>query len=380
MLYNESGGLYDSQLPPHVYTKHTFSMIKFSLFFFSVLFLAFLSFSCSDDSDNSDPEPVKYTVTFNTNGGSAISSQIVESGKTVAEPTAPIKDSSIFAGWYSDSALTTKFSFSTKITADTTLYAKWTEIPSGSFAVIFNSNGGSSAETQIVADGNAATEPSVIWAMHSFDGWFTDSDLTQQFDFSTPITQTITLYAKWTSTATNFTFNLTNKGGYKDVIAAISGINDDAVTIAKNTTIINDTESGVVVTLLADANSNLGSTINAKDMIKQPQFKYKTQTAGLGVRYCGVEIAGVQGKVKVTLDWCVRSAIPKDAEYMAIKVGNNAVKSVGNADTTSASTPREVAQTALTDTYDFGDTAGKIYIGSTITEFCIRSVTIEPAD
>lgn len=72
-----------------------------------------------------------FTVSFETNGGSEISAQTVEKGRTAGEPTAPTKSgektSYAFLGWYSDSDFTTEFDFSTAITADTTLYAKWLE-------------------------------------------------------------------------------------------------------------------------------------------------------------------------------------------------------------------------------------------------------------
>ena len=70
------------------------------------------------------------TVTFDANGGSAVASQTVREGGTASSPTAPTKSGFIFAGWYTstDGGTTlsgTAFSFSTAITADTTLYAKW---------------------------------------------------------------------------------------------------------------------------------------------------------------------------------------------------------------------------------------------------------------
>ena len=67
-----------------------------------------------------------YTVSFNPNGGSAVSSQSVIYNGTATAPTAPTKTGSTFAGWYSDSGLTTAFNFATLITANTTLYAQWT--------------------------------------------------------------------------------------------------------------------------------------------------------------------------------------------------------------------------------------------------------------
>lgn len=66
-----------------------------------------------------------YTVTFNSNGGTDVPSQVVEEGQTATEPTAPTKGTDPFEGWYSDAELTQAFVFTTPITADITLYAKW---------------------------------------------------------------------------------------------------------------------------------------------------------------------------------------------------------------------------------------------------------------
>ena len=73
-----------------------------------------------------------YTVTFNANGGSTVTSQSVRYGATATKPADPTKTATTttkytFADWYSDSGLTTSFSFDTAIKEDITLYAKWTE-------------------------------------------------------------------------------------------------------------------------------------------------------------------------------------------------------------------------------------------------------------
>ena len=70
-----------------------------------------------------------YTVSFTSNGGTAVTSQTVAYNGTATSPAAPTKTGSTFAGWFSDVGLTSAFVFSTAITADTTLYAKWTPIP-----------------------------------------------------------------------------------------------------------------------------------------------------------------------------------------------------------------------------------------------------------
>ena len=69
----------------------------------------------------------QYTVKFNTNGGNDIASQTVTKNSKVNEPTAPIKDGYTFDGWYTDSGFTTEYDFSSGVTKDITLYAKWTE-------------------------------------------------------------------------------------------------------------------------------------------------------------------------------------------------------------------------------------------------------------
>ena len=72
-------------------------------------------------------EPDTFTVSFNSNGGSAVASQTVEDGSTATKPTDPTKSGYVFAGWYSDSALTTVYNFNSTISANLTLYAKWVE-------------------------------------------------------------------------------------------------------------------------------------------------------------------------------------------------------------------------------------------------------------
>ena len=71
-----------------------------------------------------------YTVTFETSGGSAVNPVTVDAGSTVTKPAAPMKSGHNFGGWYKDSTLQTPWDFANgTVTADTTLYAKWTANP-----------------------------------------------------------------------------------------------------------------------------------------------------------------------------------------------------------------------------------------------------------
>ena len=70
-----------------------------------------------------------YTLTFETNGGSAISKVTKNKGTTIdLAQYAPIKSGATFEGWYADKGLTKKIT-SVKLDANTTVYAKWTEAP-----------------------------------------------------------------------------------------------------------------------------------------------------------------------------------------------------------------------------------------------------------
>jgi uncharacterized repeat protein (TIGR02543 family) len=72
--------------------------------------------------------PTIFTVTFNTNGGSAVISQTVNIGNKSVKPSDPKRSGYTFGGWYANSACTTAFNFNTSITANITLYAKWNPV------------------------------------------------------------------------------------------------------------------------------------------------------------------------------------------------------------------------------------------------------------
>lgn len=81
--------------------------------------------------------------------------------------------------------------------------------------VTFNLNGrGSNAPApQSVSYGETATEPDYAPVLTGYylDGWFTDAACTEPYDFSTPVTQDIILYARWSPRT--FTLSFTANGG-----------------------------------------------------------------------------------------------------------------------------------------------------------------------
>ncbi len=77
----------------------------------------------SEKPTDPDPTPTTYTVTFNSNGGTSIDPQTVESGSTITAPATPTQDGYTFSGWYLDGS---PYDFNTPVTADITLTAQWT--------------------------------------------------------------------------------------------------------------------------------------------------------------------------------------------------------------------------------------------------------------
>lgn len=64
------------------------------------------------------------------------------------------------------------------------------------YTVTFNSNGGSDVPEQIRANA-AATKPDSRRAGYTLVGWYTDEACTAAYDFTKPVTDSVTLYAKW---------------------------------------------------------------------------------------------------------------------------------------------------------------------------------------
>ncbi len=64
--------------------------------------------------------------------------------------------------------------------------------------VKFETNGGSNVAQQAVAKGGTVKEPTAPTKEgYTFDGWYTDAELTTKFDFATTVSTEMTLYAKW---------------------------------------------------------------------------------------------------------------------------------------------------------------------------------------
>ena len=154
---------------------------------------------------------VNYTVTFNVNGGSAIDNATIVNGKTVAKPADPTKAGSAFLGWYTDVSYTTKFDFeATRITADTTIVARWVEVDVGSgvYNVSFDLGyaGAPAFSAMSTINGNVYDAPIPQRDGFTFAGWYVSmyndgQKLCYAYDEQTVFTADTTLFAVWEATS-----------------------------------------------------------------------------------------------------------------------------------------------------------------------------------
>ena len=139
-------------------------------------------------------------------------------GDVIQEPEDPIWEGYTFQGWYLDETYTEPATFPITVgEKQVDLYAKWAEDCQVAFFYYHYAQGdGEPANVVTVPYGGTVEDPGAPPAVsgYIFDGWYTNTDWTQKWDFNTPVTQTMHLYAKWVEAVT-VTFNL-NGGASTD--------------------------------------------------------------------------------------------------------------------------------------------------------------------
>ena len=150
-----------------------------------------------------------YTVTFDSKEGSAVSPITdIAYNATVTLPAPPTKALNTFDGWFSDdTTFLVPFTASTNVTANITVYAKWTV---DTYTVTFDSKEGSGVSpiTDIAYNATVTLPAPPTKALNTFDGWFSDdTTFLVPFTASTNVTANITVYAKWTADTYTVTFD-----------------------------------------------------------------------------------------------------------------------------------------------------------------------------
>lgn len=144
---------------------------------------------------------VLYTVEFETFEGSNVSNQIVPNGSKASQPKNVELKNNILLGWYTDAEFSNKYSYSTAVNSDLTLYAKWAE----GYPITYHLNGGknSSSNPSYYLKGSTVTFKNPTRTGYDFDGWYTNEACTIEKQI-TKITSTTTgpieVWADWWAT------------------------------------------------------------------------------------------------------------------------------------------------------------------------------------
>lgn len=149
-----------------------------------------------------------YKVTFDLNydtgtGSNVYTTQDVIYGEAAVKPDDPARDGWIFGGWYTESGCENPYDFSTPVTDNITLYAKWAR---NTYTVTFNNGygddyaAGTPWAPQYVEYQGYLTEPTENPTRdgYKFLGWSTELDGTEYWNFAqNQVLGSFTLYAVW---------------------------------------------------------------------------------------------------------------------------------------------------------------------------------------
>ena len=167
-----------------------------------------------------------YTVTFDSNGGSAVTAQSIEAGQKATKPDDPTKDGFDFKGWTLNGSA---YDFNTAVNSNITLVAAWDQqqVQPTVYTVTFDSNGGSAVTAQSIEAGQKATKPAdPTKDGYDFKGWTLNGSA---YDFNTAVNGNITLVATWEQqqvVPTTYTVSFAANGG-TGTMADVTGISGE---------------------------------------------------------------------------------------------------------------------------------------------------------
>ena len=241
--------------------------------------------------------------------------KVVE-GQKIKKPEDPTKENYIFSGWYKDAEHTAAWDFDKDVVnGDITLYARWSEIAETVYTVTFDMDGGNEIEPVSVKADETVTEPAnPVKIGYKFGGWYSDTEKQSEYDFNTPVTDNITIYAKW------------EKMEFALVDFDDTGLEAQEVTWDAGTKTLDITKATGSVTLAFNVTG-------ASEVTNNPTHKYDTYALSIGGTEQLKEIAKVVGTVdsKIKMEVKIPNQSPKvplDIEVIIADAGDPNAKDV----------------------------------------------------
>ncbi|MEK4423944.1 InlB B-repeat-containing protein [Solibacillus sp. FSL K6-1523] len=258
-----------------------------------------------------------HTVTFESNGGSAIAAQTVTDNNPVQEPTpAPTRADHKFAGWYKDSALTNAWNFATDLVkGNIALYAKWTANAKPTYTVTYDKNSatGGNVPSSVSYEENATVmvqgnSGNLVKQGHTFAGWNTQANgkgtaytAGETFPMGTA---NITLYAQWTA-------NRPTTGGGTTSPPASSNNNDNDYSPPSKVKITLHSNGG---TMLEPIEITYNSKVGDLPVPTREGFRFDGWYEDEALTKRWAEETLVRGNISLYAKWTALSAVVPEPE------------------------------------------------------------------
>ncbi|MDR0598015.1 MAG: InlB B-repeat-containing protein [Treponema sp.] len=160
-----------------------------------------LALAACPNPSGGDPE--RHTVTFDSQGGSAVDPITAEEGAEVPKPADPAKADHTFQGWYSAAEGGTLYAWPHTLNADVTMYARWEAAgppPAQQYTITFNSQNGSTVAPVTADEGTQVPKPAdPARENYTFEGWYSAASGGTLYAWPYALERDITMYARWTA-------------------------------------------------------------------------------------------------------------------------------------------------------------------------------------
>lgn len=222
---------------------------------------------------------ITYTVSFSSEGGSAIDPVTVMNGRSIEKPADPVRPGYTFLGWYTDSAYSKPFLFGSQpVTANTTLYAYWGENVVGQreFTIDFDLNyDGAEALGSVQTIGGKLYQlpADPVRDGYTFNGWWISMYEGEAEDPSERLSYPYAEGMVFESSATLYAYWTENQSGSK-LSAPVVSVSGNSISWNGQT---GATKSAIRVTGPEGFNAidkETGSTTEAVDFASAPAGDY----------------------------------------------------------------------------------------------------------
>ncbi len=165
-------------------------------------------------------DSIKYTLSFETNGGTPIGTMSLKKDEAIVIGTTT-REGYEFEGWYIDSSFATKFNSNKMPGRDITLYAKWKELK---YTISFETYSRDKINPIQFDEGAEIVLPAnPTLTGYDFGGWYLDEDCTKPFEMTIMPKKDIKLYARWNFAVKTITFVTNSEDSAVNQLLAVPG-------------------------------------------------------------------------------------------------------------------------------------------------------------